>query len=287
MTFLECKDVIKLYTERKNKLHIPALRGIELNVNEGELISIVGPSGSGKTTLLNVIGGIDRPSTGDIIVGDELITQMSNQELTFYRRHKVGFLYQLPERNLVWNLTAMKNVMLPMKLAGILSHEQQKHRARELLTDVGLNHRLNHTPSQLSGGEAQRTGIAVALANDPIIVLADEPTGELDSITTFKIIDYFKLLNKQYGKTFVVVTHDDRFAKKTDRAIRILDGKIIGLHRAVNSHTQSSEREEVFFVDDQGTLHLPASVLRQSGIKNHVKIKIKDGVATIIPVRGD
>ena len=287
MAFLECNDVIKLYVEEQSKLQVPALRGIELAVNEGELIVIIGPSGSGKSTLLNVIGGIDRPSTGDIILEDEVITKMTDRQLTLYRRHKVGFLYQLPERNLVWNLTAVKNVMLPMKLAGRWSHEQQKQRARQLLTDVGLERRLNHKPSQLSGGEAQRTGIAVALANDPTIVLADEPTGELDNVTTFKIIEYFKLLNKQHGKTFIVVTHDNRFAKMTDKALRILDGRIVGLHRAVDPTKTSSEREEVIFVDEQGTLRIPESILRQGGIQNHVKIKIRDGVATIVPVRGD
>ncbi len=287
MAFLECNDVIKLYIEQQKKLQIPALRGIELVVNEGELVAIIGPSGSGKTTLLNIIGGIDRPSTGDIIVGDDVITKMTDRELTLYRRHKVGFLYQLPERNLIWNLTAVKNTMLPMKLAGRWSHEQQKQRARQLLTDVGLERRLNHRPFQLSGGEAQRMGIAIALANDPTVVLADEPTGELDSVTTFKIIDYFKLLNKQYGKTFIVVTHDNRFAKMTDKALRILDGKIVGLHRAVDPIEPDSEREEVIFVDEQGTLRIPEAVLRQGGIQNHVKIKIKNGVATIVPVRGE
>ncbi|MFX0184803.1 MAG: ABC transporter ATP-binding protein [Candidatus Hodarchaeota archaeon] len=287
MVFLECNDVIKLYVEEQSKLQVPALRGIELAVNEGELIAIIGPSGSGKSTLLNLIGGIDRPSTGDIILEDEVITKMTDRQLTLYRRHKVGFLYQLPERNLVWNRTAVKNVMLPMKLAGRWSHEQQKHRARQLLKDVGLEHRLNHKPSQLSGGEAQRMGIAVALANDPTIVLADEPTGELDSVTTLKIIEYFKLLNKQHGKTFIVVTHDNRFAKMTDKALRILDGRIVGLHRAVDATETSSEREEVIFVDEQGTLCIPEAILRQGGIQNHIKIKIQDGVATIIPVRGD
>ena len=287
MVFLECNDVMKLYVEQQSNLQIPALRGIDLAVNEGELVAIIGPSGSGKSTLLNVIGGIDRPSTGEIILEDEVITKMTDRQLTLYRRHKVGFLYQLPERNLVWNLTAMKNVMLPMKLARRWSHGQQKHRARQLLMDVGLKRRLNHKPSQMSGGEAQRTGIAVALANDPTIVLADEPTGELDSTTTLKIIEYFKLLNKQHGKTFIVVTHDNRFAKMTDKALRIQDGRIVGLHRAKDPNEVDSEREEVVFIDEKGTLRIPESILQQGGIQNHVKIKIQDGVATIVPVRGD
>ncbi len=287
MAFLECKDLIKLYVEEQSKIQVPALRGIELSANEGDLIAIIGPSGSGKSTLVNLIGGIDRPSSGDIILGDSIITKMTTRQLTKYRRHRVGFLYQLPERNLVWNLTALKNVMLPMKLAGLLTQGEQKKRAQLLLEDVGLERRANHKPHQLSGGEAQRAGIAVALANDPEIVLADEPTGELDSVTTFKIIDYFKFLNKSLGKTFIVVTHDHRFANMTNKALRILDGRIVGLHRAIDPTISLSVREEVIFVDDHGNLRLPDKIRSEAGIKNHIQIEMRDGFATLIPVQGD
>jgi len=287
MAFLECKDLIKLYVEEQSNIQVPALRGIELSANEGDLIAIIGPSGSGKSTLVNLIGGIDRPSSGDIILGDSIITKMTTRQLTKYRRHRVGFLYQLPERNLVWNLTALKNVMLPMKLAGLLTQGEQKKRAQLLLEDVGLERRANHKPHQLSGGEAQRAGIAVALANDPEIVLADEPTGELDSVTTFKIIDYFKFLNKSLGKTFIVVTHDHRFANMTNKALRILDGRIVGLHRAIDPTISLSVREEVIFVDDHGNLRLPDKIRSEAGIKNHIQIEMRDGFATLIPVQGD
>ncbi|MFX1282063.1 MAG: ABC transporter ATP-binding protein [Promethearchaeota archaeon] len=287
MAFLECQDLIKLYVDEQSKIQVPALRGIELSANEGDLIAIIGPSGSGKSTLVNLIGGIDRPSSGDIILGDSIITKMTTRQLTKYRRHRVGFLYQLPERNLIWNLSALKNVMLPMKLAGLLTYGEQKKRAHLLLKDVGLEGRTNHKPSQLSGGEAQRAGIAVALANDPDIVLADEPTGELDSVTTFKIIDYFKSLNENLGKTFIVVTHDNRFANMTDKALRILDGRIVGLHRAIDPTKSLATREEVIFVDDHGNLRLPDVIRRQAGIKNHIQIEMRDGFATLIPVRGD
>ena len=287
MAFLECNDLIKLYVDEKSKIQVPALRGVELSAEEGDLIAIIGPSGSGKSTLVNLIGGIDHPSSGEIILGESIITKMTERELSQYRRHRVGFLYQLPERNLVWNITALKNVMLPMKLAGIWNHEQQKKRAYHLLKDVGVEQRANHKPHQLSGGEAQRTGIAVALANDPEIVLADEPTGELDSVTTFKIIDYFKILNKNLGKTFIVVTHDHRFANMTNKAMRILDGRIIGLHRAIDPSKSLSLREEVIYVDDHGNLRLPDEIRRQAGIQNHIQIEMRDGFATLIPVRGD
>lgn len=287
MAFLECRDLIKLYVEEQSKIQVPALRGIELAVNEGDLIAIIGPSGSGKSTLINLIGGVDRPSSGEIILGENIVTKMNTKQLTHYRRSRVGFLYQLPERNLIWNLTALKNVMLPMKLSGSWTNSEQKQRARQLLEDVGLERRSSHKPHQLSGGEAQRAGIAVALANDPDVVLADEPTGELDSVTTLKIIDYFKLLNKNLRKTFIVVTHDHRFANMTKKAMRILDGRIVGLHRAIDPTTSLATREEVIYVDDHGNLRLPDEIRQQAGIKNHIQIEMRDGFATLIPVRGD
>ena len=287
MAFLECRDLIKLYIEEQSKIQVPALRGIELAVNEGDLIAIIGPSGSGKSTLVNLIGGIDRPSSGEIVLGEDIITKMNSRQLTQYRRKRVGFLYQLPERNLIWNLSALKNVMLPMKLSGSWTHSEQKRRAMQLLEDVGLDRRTSHKLPQLSGGEAQRAGIAVALANDPDIVLADEPTGELDSVTTMKIIDYFKSLNKTLGKTFIVVTHDYRFANMTNKAMRILDGRIVGLHRAIDPTTSLAAREEVIYVDDHGNLRLPDEIRQQAGIKNHIQIEMRDGFATLIPVRGD
>ena len=287
MAFLECTDLIKLYVDSESKIQVPALRGIELTANEGDLISIIGPSGSGKSTLINLIGGIDQPSSGEIILNGTIVTNLKQRELTKYRRNNIGFLYQLPERNLIWNLTALKNVILPMRLSGRWSYSERKKRAIELLKDVGLDQRKDHRPHQLSGGEAQRTGIAVALANDPDVILADEPTGELDSVTTFKIIDYFKQLNTSLGKTFIVVTHDHRFANMTTKALRIQDGRIVGLHRAIDPRSSLIHREEVIFVDDHGNLRLPLDIREKANIKNHIQIEIREGFATLIPVRGD
>lgn len=287
MAFLECNDLIKIYTDKESKLRVPALRGVELKANEGDLVSIIGSSGSGKSTLINLIGGIDRPSSGEIILNETNITNLKDRELTKYRRNRIGFLYQSPERNLIWNLSALKNVIVPMRLSGRWNYSSQKKRANELLKDVGLEQRKNHKPHQLSGGEAQRVGIAIALANDPTIVLADEPTGELDSATTFKIIDYFKQLNNSLGKTFIVVTHDHRFANMTKRAMKIMDGRITGLHRAIDSRKNYTDREEVIFVDDHGNLRIPLSIRKETGIKNHVQIGVRNGVATLIPVKGD
>ena len=281
--FLECQDVFKLYTDPVTKIQVPALRGIELSVEQGEISAIIGPSGAGKSTLINLIGGIDKPSSGNIIVDDHVINKMKKKELVDYRRHKVGFLYQSPQRNLIWNLTAYENVIFPMKMASRWGLQQQKQRSLELLRQVGLEQRVRHKPHELSGGEAQRVGIAVALANDPKIILADEPTGELDSVTTFKIIDYFQEINKELGTTFVVVTHDHRFANMTKKAVNILDGQIIGMHRAIDPEISISKREELFYIDDHGNIRLPEDLRKKAGLKKHVKLEIINDRITIIP----
>ena len=290
MAFLECKDIFKVYTEFQNEGKVAALRGIELIAEEGELIAIIGPSGSGKSTLMKVIGAIEYPTSGNVFYNGTDITKMNKQQRTIFRRHRIGFLYQLPDRNLMWNLSSFKNIIFPMKFIGKLNSSQKKNRALELLDNVGLKDRKDHKPYQLSGGEAQRLGIAVALANDPEIILADEPTGELDSITTIEIIEYFKRLNSDLGKTFIVVTHDSRFAKMTTRTMRILDGRIIGLRRTkkVKTFLEKSEisteiSEEFIFVDEHGNLRIPSEIRNSTGIRDYVKIEIREGIACLIP----
>lgn len=281
--FIECQDVFKLYSDPVTKIQTPALRGVELLVDKGELSAIIGPSGAGKSTLINLIGGIDKPSSGNIVVDGQIINKMKYKDLIQYRRHNIGFLYQSPRRNLIWNITAFQNIIFPMKLSSQWGLQKQKQRAHELLKRVGLEKRADHKPHELSGGEAQRVGIAVALANDPIIILADEPTGELDSVTTFKIIDFFQEINKELGTTFIVVTHDTRFANMTKKAVNILDGQIIGLHRAVDPEKSISKREEIFYVDDHGNIRIPEDLRRTAGVEKHVKLELVDGRITIIP----
>ncbi|MHA2305763.1 MAG: ATP-binding cassette domain-containing protein [Candidatus Hodarchaeales archaeon] len=284
--FLKCHDLIKLYSDPVTKIKIAALRGIDLEVEEGGIVALIGPSGAGKSTLINMIGGVEKPSSGDVVVGDKIVNKMKAKELDLYRRQDIGFLYQFPKRNLVWNITAYQNVILPMKLAGRWGLEKQKKRTLELLEILGLDHRAHHKPHQLSGGEAQRLGITIALANDPGIILADEPTGELDSVTTFKIIDYFKKINSKLNKTIIVVTHDHRFANMTDKTMRILDGQIVGLHRSKDPFKEretSSEREELFYIDDFGNLRIPEYLRREADLKKHVKLEMVNGRVTIIP----
>ncbi len=222
MSSVVCRDLVKIY--KTGEVEVIALRGLNMEVRPGELRVIVGRSGSGKTTLLNLIGGIDRPSAGQVIVDDINVANLPEKKLVEYRRKHVGFVFQF--FNLIPTFTALENVELPMILAEV-PREKRKQRARELLKLVGLEDRMHHRPDQLSGGEQQRVAIAAALANDPPLILADEPTGELDTVTSRRIAELFKKLNKELGKTIIIVTHDISIAKIADRISRISDGVIL------------------------------------------------------------
>ena len=290
MTFLTLTDVIKLYKPENEHLQVPALRGVDLELKRGELASIIGPSGSGKSTLIKMIGGIDTPSSGIIEMEDVgIINNLRGKQLDKYRREKIGFLYQFPERNLLPSLSALENVEMPMRLLGKLSREERKKKARELLDSVGLLDRRNNKSNQLSGGEAQRTSIAVALSNNPLLILADEPTGELDSDNTFKIISYFQDLNREYGTSFIVVTHDERFAKLTNNTYKIRDGRIYGMHRravTVENGKKVLQREHLLFVDRHGNLRIPEELLEEAGIKKNVIVRYnkEKNVLEVVPV---
>jgi len=218
---IELKGVTKIY--KMDKVLVPALRGINLKIRKGEFVSIMGPSGSGKTTLMNLIGCLDRPTEGEIYIANKNVAKLGDDELAKLRREKIGFVFQ--QFNLIPRLTALENVELPMWFAG-LSKKKRRERAVELLKLVGLEKRINHKPAELSGGERQRVSIARALANNPEIILADEPTGNLDTKTGKEIMEILKDLNKQ-GKTIVLVTHDETFAKEAERIIKIRDGRLL------------------------------------------------------------
>ncbi|HWM49959.1 MAG TPA: ABC transporter ATP-binding protein [Thermoplasmata archaeon] len=216
------KDLIKVY--RAGKSEVIALRGLDMQVADGELVAVRGPSGCGKTTLLNLIGGIDRPTAGRIEVGGSNLVDLSDPELVRYRLNGVGFTFQF--FNLVPTLTAEENVELPMRLASKGPSARSK-RSKALLELVGMTKRSVHRPDELSGGEQQRIAIAVALANDPPLLLADEPTGELDTKTGEEILDLFRRLNQELKKTIVVVTHDARVSQIAHRVLEISDGQIL------------------------------------------------------------
>jgi putative ABC transport system ATP-binding protein len=215
------RDLIKIY--RLGEIEVQALRGLNMNVRKGEMISLIGPSGSGKSTLLNIIGGLDKATAGSVKVFDTDLTNLSPAQLVSFRRGTVGHVFQ--NMNLIPTLTAAENVELPMAALGIPASERRS-RVESLVGVVGLKDRMDHKPGELSGGEQQRIALAAALANDPPLVLADEPTGELDTENATIVVEYLRKVNQDLGKTVVMVTHDPRIARVSDRILRIHDGVV-------------------------------------------------------------
>lgn len=214
--------VKRFYIGKPNELEI--LHGINLEVERGEFVSIVGESGSGKSTLMNIIGALDRPTEGEYRLQGKNIGEAKDRELSSIRNQEIGFVFQT--YNLIPRTTALENVELPM-LYGKMKKTERRERARELLELVGMKERMLHKPEELSGGQKQRTAIARAMANDPLIILADEPTGALDSETSRRIMDIFHRLHREQGKTIVLITHSTELAQETDRVVKISDGRIL------------------------------------------------------------
>ena len=221
MAVLEVKDLTKEYGQGDSK--VVALDHVSFCIERGEFVAIVGASGSGKSTLMNVIGGIDNPTSGDVIIEGKNISNLSEDELAIFRRRNLGMIYQF--YNLVPTLTARENIILPWRLDG---RKENGSKVEGLLKVLGLTERANHLPSQMSGGQQQRVSIGRALVNDPAFILADEPTGNLDSKTSAEIIDLLKYTNKQFNQTILLITHDDKIALRADRINTIGDGRIIG-----------------------------------------------------------
>jgi putative ABC transport system ATP-binding protein len=222
-TVIQVENLVKSY--QLGKVLIPALRGISFNVAKSEFLVVMGPSGSGKTTLLNLLGAIDKPASGRILIDGRDITTLGEGELTKLRRHKIGFIFQF--YNLIPSLTAIENVELPMLTAGV-SRKDASKRAFQLLETVGLAERVNHLPDELSGGEQQRVAIARALANEPSVILADEPTGDLDTKAGMEVVQILHDTSKKENATVIVVTHDPMISEKADRILYMRDGQIIG-----------------------------------------------------------
>lgn len=220
---LEAKNVHKYYLLGENTI-VKAVRGISLKIREKEFVTVLGPSGSGKSTLLHMLGALDRPTKGKIFIDGLDVSGFGDWELSMIRRKKIGFVFQA--HNLIPTLTALENVIVPLMPDKSLTDEEKKVRGIRLLRDVGLGKRIYHHPNQLSGGERQRVAIARALVNNPAIVLADEPTGELDSRTANEIMTIMRKLNKHEDKTFVIVTHNEGLCKGCDVVFRLKDGQI-------------------------------------------------------------
>ena len=282
-TYIECSGLFKIY--KAAELEVVALRGLELTVGGGEIIAIVGASGSGKSTLLNILAGYDAPSAGTVRVGNYDLLQMTNREVVEYRRHEVGFIWQETSRNLFPYLSALENVELPMVISGAPGSERRQ-RARELLDVVGLAHRADHKPAQLSGGEQQRVAIAVGLSNQAPLLLADEPTGELDDETGEEMLELLNTVNTDIGTTVIIVTHDPAIATSVGRAIAIKDGKTstettreVSFERKLGG--DASNTEEFLLIDSAGSVQIPREILDELSIGRRVRVDMKDGKVTL------
>ena len=270
--FIQCDNLVKIY--KTEELEVVALQGLDLNIRRGEMMAIIGNSGSGKSSLLNILGGLDRPSAGQCRVGDLDLVQASESELVRYRRHQVGFMWQQSSRNLIPYLTAFENVQAPMLFANIRKPSQ---RARGLLTAVGLEDRMQHRLSQLSGGQQQRVAIAISLANDPELLLADEPTGEVDTQTAAQIYDILRHLNEQRDLTIIIVSHDRNIASQVERVVAIRDGRTsTETVRRVSVHGDGEHtHDEYVIVDDVGRLQVPREMLDQLGIGGRAVVDVE------------
>lgn len=236
------KDLIRVY--RLGDVEVQALRGLSMEIEEAEMVSVIGPSGSGKTTLLNIVGGIDQATAGLVQVGDVTVTTLQTSELVDFRRRNVGHIFQT--LNLIPTLTTAENIELPMMSIGA-SRKLRHERVKQLLEVVGLAGRVNHKPDELSGGEQQRVAMAAALGNDAPLLLADEPTGELDTANAKIVVDYLSKINRELGKTIIMVTHDPKVARAADRILKIEDGTI----KAALTPAQIREEEAAISYIDQ------------------------------------
>lgn len=287
-SMISCENLVKIY--KTSEIEVVALQGLDLNVDKGELMAIVGNSGSGKSTLLNMFGGLDRPSAGQLYVDGKNLLKFTDRDYVEYKRKTVGFVWQNNARNLVPYLTAVQNIELPMMLTG--AHKRRK-RALELLDKVGLIKRKNSRLDQMSGGEQQRVAIAIALANDPKLLLADEPTGSVDTKTSNVILDIFKELNKTDGLTIVIVTHDVKLAKHIDRVVAIRDGRTSSEIVRKRSYREELEamgdislsaaeeedeeftHEELVVLDRSGRLQLPKDYMDALKLRGGDKVKVE------------
>ena len=221
MEIIKLKDVNKVY--RTKEIETLALENVNLEIRKGEFVSIMGPSGCGKSTLLNIIGLLDVPTSGSVIIKDDATGKMNDSQLSHFRNENIGFVFQ--SFHLIPSLNVMENVALPLIYRTGVSHKERNKKITDVLTRLGLSHRMRHYPGQLSGGQCQRVAIARAIIGDPQIVLADEPTGNLDSTMGQEVMDILHQLNKEDGRTIVMVTHNEHQARETDRIIRFFDGR--------------------------------------------------------------
>ena len=267
---IQCDNLVKIYKTRDSE--VLALQGLDMTVRSGELLAVVGKSGSGKSTFLNMIGGLDKPSAGKLMVDGKNLFTMTQKELVEYKKKTVGFVWQNNARNLFPYLNALENIQVPMLFTG---EKQRKEKALELLELVGMSHRKYNKLGEFSGGEQQRIAIAIALSNAPKLLLADEPTGSVDKKTSDYILDIFRELNRSKKTTVLIVTHDNALARKVNRVISIQDGKISSeLHarydlEALKELAWEEGHEEYTILDRANRLQLPSEMLEKMGVQDN------------------
>ncbi len=284
---IQCDNLVKIYKTRDSE--VLALQGLDMNVASGELMAIVGKSGSGKSTFLNMIGGLDKPSAGKLFVDGKDLFKMNRQSLIEYKKRTVGFVWQNNARNLFPYLNAIQNIQVPMIFTG---ERQKRENAIKLLELVGMSHKKYNRLGELSGGEQQRIAIAIALANNPKILLADEPTGSVDKHTADYILEVFRELNQTLKTTIIIVTHDINLAKRVHRVVSIQDGKINSeMHAKQDYQAKLSqiasfqeEHDEYAILDRAGRLQLPKEMLEKMGVNdNKVRLEYVNGSIVIKP----
>jgi ABC-type lipoprotein export system ATPase subunit len=276
-----CDGLVKIY--KVAELEVVALQGLDLEVERGEMMALVGASGSGKTTLLNILGGLDAPTAGKVWVDGLDLLGLGERERTRYKREQVGFVWQQMARNLIPYLTAQENVELPMLLRGTRGRKRAA-RALDLLEMVGLAERRKHRPDRLSGGEQQRVAIAVALANDPPLLLADEPTGQVDSQTAADIFETLRRINRATGVTIIVVTHDPNIAQAVDRVVGIRDGRTsTEIRRRRDDTGRTLLEEEWVLLDRAGRMQLPKPFVETLDMKDRVKVQLESEHVSVWP----
>ncbi len=279
MSIVSCDNLVRIY--KTDETEVLALQGLDISIDEGELVAIIGASGSGKSTFLNILGGLDRPSAGNITVAGMDLSKLSDKEMLLYKRNVISFIWQNSARNLLPYLSAVENIVLPMELIG---KRPDYKKAKYLLSLVGIEGKADSKLFTLSGGEQQRVAIAMALANEPKILLADEPTGAVDNKTANMILDLFRKINKELGVTIIIVTHDMKLSAKVDRVIKIRDGRTSTEYIKLDKDTsdlvfdhsgKEATHKEFVIVDRVGRLQIPTELLEKANISPMSRVRLE------------